>query len=861
MSEISRENQLVQTEASFINFLKQQKYILLIISGIYIGIYFLLTYLYPYPNGLFDAGQYVNAAVNNKVDIYWPFGYSRFLIFLHVFSSSISFVVIVQFVLNALSSVFFILTIKYFFRSNNKYLDYIYYFFSIFSVLVLYLTDSLMSDSLFASLTLIWIALAIWFTYQNLTSNNTISIILFILHIIVLIFLISVRWVGLFYPVFTVLLIFNLKFNKLKYKIALSLIPILVAFIYYFQQKKEIEKRTGIEIFAPSSGCQMANNALTILPYIELETSKIQDKEVREFAEFAVKYDPLIESESPFKPFAFIWLDEYPLLQFLNYKMKQNHNSSFEKTWVYLSKNVYGKFGTYILIHYPFSYLRYYLIPNLINTLYPQDQFAHDWYLWVSKKLLKDWFHLDKPVYSNSDIIKNNSKFLRIYRLIIWVLLFSIIFYSFIKREKLRLKIFQVKIFWFILIFILSYLAFIVYSAPCFLRYLIPIHVLQITIIYILLITLFQASDIRDEKSDSSRLFGFTGKIVTGFLIFSGVLIIATKINIGIQSPVIVSEKWNQVCFKASGDKKRIWNDIQGALNDYLTSIEMDPNYAEAYLGSGGIYFTMRNFYKSIEEYDKAIEINPKLAEAYLKRAASYAALNNFIKSMEDLNKAIELAPDYSEALIKRGSLKVKMSDINGAFEDFNKAIALNPDYEDAYLGRGKLKFSLNDNNGAIEDFDKAISLNHQLKKAYVSRSLAKAKMNNYNGAIEDADQAIDIDPEIAEGYYNRGVLKEYMKDYKGAMQDLDKAIFLDARIDMAFYYRGLTKSNMLDNKGAIEDLNNAISLNSNNAKAIFLRGNIYFSLQNTASACIDWNSALKLGFTDAQDKIEKYCK
>jgi tetratricopeptide (TPR) repeat protein len=866
MSEISREDWSVKAEVSFINFLKHQKYVLLIISGIYIGIYFLLVYLYPYPNGLDDAGYYVKSALYRKVDIYYPFGYSRFLIFLHAFSSSISFVVIVQFVLNALASVFFIFTIKYFFRFNNKYPDYIYYFLSIFSVSVLYLTDTLMSESLLTSLTIIWITLGIWFGYIKSIGLKS---FVFSLHIVLLLILMSIKYTGIFYPLITVIIVLLTLYQKSKLKsFAICIVPIITFFLFYYIQTQKNKERTGIEIFLPLSGWQMATNALNILPYIKLDTSEIPDKEVREFTEFAVKYTPLIESEPLVRPTpVFIWYEEMPLRQFLWFKIRQNHNSSFDKTWTYLSKSVYRKFGTYIMIHYPFSYLRYYLIPNLLQTLYPPAEFFNNQdgngVANRGKELLKDWFHLDKDLYStNSDIIKNNSKFLRIYRLIIWILFFSVIFYSFFKREKIKLKIFQVKIFWIILIFILTYFAFSVFSAPCQLRYLAPIHLLQITIIYILLNSLFQVSDSRDQTSDNIKLVGFAGKIITSVLIFTGILIIATQIYSSFQSQNRESVKWNQVCFKASGDQKKLtWFDYQGALDDYLSSIKLQPNYTEAYIGTGSIYFIFKNYQTSIEEFNKAIGINPNLAEAYLKRAASYAAINNIIKSMEDLNKAIVLAPDYSEAFSSRGSLKVKMNDFNGAFEDFNKAIALNPYYKNSFLSRGKLKFSLNDNKGAIEDFDKAISLDPQFKKAYISRSFAKAKMNNYNGAIEDADKAIDIDPETAECYFNRGVIKEYMKDFKGALQDLDISIALDLQSEMAFYYRGFAKSNMFDNAGALEDLNKAITLNPNNAKAIFLRGNIYFNLQNNIFACIDWNSALKLGLPDAQNKIERYCK
>jgi tetratricopeptide (TPR) repeat protein len=859
MSDISRENQSVQAEVSFISFLKQQKYVLLIISVVYFAIYFLLTHLYPYPQITLDSKSYVGAALTNKAGAYWPFGYSRFLIIIHAFSSSLSFVVIVQYVLNALASVFFIFTIKYLFKSYNKYLDYIYYFLSIFSISVLYLTDSLISDSLFASLTIIWITLGIWFSYIKYISLKS---LVFCLHIILLPILMSIRHTGLFYPVITVIIVLLTLYQKSKLKsIAISLIPVIIFIMFYFQQKQRIKEITGVEAFVPSGGSQMANNALSILPYIKLDPSKIRDKEVKEFAEFAVKYEPLIEPLA--RPTTqFMWDEDMPLKQFTGYKMRQHH-STWQKTMTYLEKNVYRKISIYIMIHYPISYFHYYLVPNLFQTFYsPAEMFGDTWGRATLKEdLLKDWFHLDKKLYSNSDIIQSTSKFLSVYRLIIWIFFFFLIFHSFFTKRKIILSETQGKTFWIILIFTLTYFTFIVYSAPCFLRYLAPISPLQITIIYILLNTLFQSSDIRNQTSEYSRLFNFTGKIIIYSLLLLFSSAVLSQIYSGFHNSNSDYKKFSKEYYKIRGDAKGRSNDYQGALDDYSGSIKIQPNYAEAYVGSGSIYFIMKNYQESIDEYNKAIGINPKLAEAYFKRAASYAAVNHLIKSMEDLNKAIELAPDNSEAFIKRGALKVRMNDFNGAFEDFNKAIALNPYYEDAYLDRGILRFKLNDNKGAIEDFDKAISSDPQLKKAYINRSVVKAKMNNYNGAIEDADKAIDINPGIAEGYYNRGVIKEYMKDSKGALQDLETAIYLDPQSDMAFYYRGLIKSNIPDNRGALEDLNKAITLNPYNPNAIFLRGNIYFNLQNANFACIDWNSAFKLGLADAQKKIEKYCK
>ncbi len=115
MSKPNKKKQSAQVEVPFINFLKKEQNLLFIFIGIYVAIYFLLTYLYPYPDGISDSSGYVKAALFNKEDEYRPFGYSKFLIIIHSISTSISFVVLVQYILNALASIFLIFNIKYFF--------------------------------------------------------------------------------------------------------------------------------------------------------------------------------------------------------------------------------------------------------------------------------------------------------------------------------------------------------------------------------------------------------------------------------------------------------------------------------------------------------------------------------------------------------------------------------------------------------------------------------------------------------------------------------------------------------------------------------------------------------------------------
>ena len=183
----------------------------------------------------------------------------------------------------------------------------------------------------------------------------------------------------------------------------------------------------------------------------------------------------------------------------------------------------------------------------------------------------------------------------------------------------------------------------------------------------------------------------------------------------------------------------------------------------------------------------------------------------------------------YSQATkdyLNRGLAKIKIQDYTGAIADFTKAIEIDPKDADAYNDRGVAKCELQDYRGAIVDFTQAIELNSIYSDAYYNRANAKGEIQDYNGEIADYTKAIEIDPK-AEGYFKRGLAKGLLKDYRGAIVDYTQAIELNPKYAEAFYFRGGAE----------------------------------LLLEQKDSGCLDLSKAGELGYTDAYEKIKKYCQ
>ncbi len=126
------------------------------------------------------------------------------------------------------------------------------------------------------------------------------------------------------------------------------------------------------------------------------------------------------------------------------------------------------------------------------------------------------------------------------------------------------------------------------------------------------------------------------------------------------------------------GTAKQKLKDYAGSLADYKNSIKNNfEHLAWAYSGLGVSYYNMNDMPNALFNLNKTIEVDPQYANAYFYRGLVEYNKKEYSSAEEDYSKSIKYDPNNSTAYFNRGIMRIALKDTSNACTDFNKALEL----------------------------------------------------------------------------------------------------------------------------------------------------------------------------------------
>jgi hypothetical protein len=312
-----------------------------------------------------DSHYYVEAAMNNSEVCAWPIGYSKILEWIHFFTHRDWAIVTLQYIILESAVLFFYFSIRYLI-SPGKWVGRIILLCLLTNPFILCISNYVLTDSLFAALTVIWFTLTLWYFYKPKPVH--------VYALIILIFLLfSLRYYAIFYPIITVPVIL---FSRIQWWVKISglWLGCLLFFGFVRYTDNLFEKLTGQREFSPFSGWQLAGNALIMyckVPHREADSPPVELQSLHQLVLHDLeKLPPTDEIPGKYLGFFFTWNPHSPLMKYNQLNFWGTPTVPDLRRWA-LAGQLYHDYGAFLIKRHPIEFARYFVGRNLCWFIQP----------------------------------------------------------------------------------------------------------------------------------------------------------------------------------------------------------------------------------------------------------------------------------------------------------------------------------------------------------------------------------------------------------------------------------------------------------------------------------------------------------
>jgi tetratricopeptide (TPR) repeat protein len=247
--------------------------------------------------------------------------------------------------------------------------------------------------------------------------------------------------------------------------------------------------------------------------------------------------------------------------------------------------------------------------------------------------------------------------------------------------------------------------------------------------------------------------------------------------------------------------------DFNSMLSFMQQAASGDPNSADLQYYVGEAQSLLGNYDEALEAYEKSIEINQNFAPAYVGRVRSNIILNSDKDVLNDLNKAIELDSAFVEAYVLRAEYLLNNEDFEGALEDLDVVEGLFPESPLLHALRADVYINLGDNPEALKEAKTAYDLDMTMLRVYLSLSRAYLLNERPRQALKNIQVYTRYIEDDLQAWILMGIALNQVERYADAIETLDKVIEMDDTQITAYWYRGLSYLELDEAQSAVNDL------------------------------------------------------
>ncbi len=283
------------------------------------------------------------------------------------------------------------------------------------------------------------------------------------------------------------------------------------------------------------------------------------------------------------------------------------------------------------------------------------------------------------------------------------------------------------------------------------------------------------------------------------------------------------------------------------AIDHYLKSLDLNPNYVEAHNNLGMALKEQGRIDEAIAHYVKAIQLDPNFAEAHNNLGMAIKETGKINEAIQHYRRALQISPTDVEAHNNLGVALKEQGRLNEAIQHYRRALQINPMNVKAHNNLGNALSSEGKANEAIEHFRKALQINPNFAEAHNNLGGQLLRQGKTDEAREHFTAALSLDPDLAQAHSNLGILMLQKGEIETAIFHFQEALRInpDSSLAEANLKKVLAiQQNVTERTAQIQE---ALNNNPDDPRLHFEMGNIFLSQAQFGRAIRQFEKALSI--------------
>lgn len=257
------------------------------------------------------------------------------------------------------------------------------------------------------------------------------------------------------------------------------------------------------------------------------------------------------------------------------------------------------------------------------------------------------------------------------------------------------------------------------------------------------------------------RQYGLAGVVAAVLLLAAGTL----------QRNYIWSDEvrlWRDTVAKAPGKVRPHSNlglayakrgEIAAAEREYLTALEIDPNFIASYVNLSAVMGQQGRYREAREYLEKAAALDSESAAVHSNLGTLLRLDGDFPAAVASYRRAIELNPDLGGVWQNLAEVLIELEDTEGAIIALRRVLEISPGDAGARNKLGALLSRRGDYEEAALELEEALRLDATLTAAFLNLGHAYAGLNRVGLADDMYARYIATNPRDGRGYLGRSKL------------------------------------------------------------------------------------------------------